>query len=548
MIRSRILLYGDSARGSLLKGLNALADMVKVTLGPKGRNVILERAYGGPLVTKDGVTVAQEIFVKDPVENMGAQLVKEVASKTAAVAGDGTTTATVLAQKMVSLGVKNVTAGAHPMELRRGMEAATKLVIERLAIMSRPVETKQDIVNIGTISANNDSVIGNLIANAMEEVGKDGVITVEDAKGLDTTFEQADGMQLDRGFLSPYFITNAEKMSADYTDSFVFVTTEKISAIQPLVPIIEGAARNGRPLLIIADDVEGQALATLVVNKMQNGLRVIAVKAPGFGDRRKDILQDIATMTGSALINPEVGRSLANVTTADLGFATRVVCTKDTTTIVGGVDQEKQVAERVAQIRAQLEEATSEYDKEKLQERLAKLVGGIGILRIGAATEAELKEKKALIEDALHATRAAVQEGIVPGGGVAYIRSIGAISDAQNVRGKLSVNDDFSTGMDIILVALQEPLKCIATNAGLNGDVVLEKVSSSQEINFGYNALKNTYGDMMEQGVVDPTKVVRTALENAASIAGLFLTTEGIVAESPEEKEAKEAMLRHDPA
>jgi chaperonin GroEL len=544
MIRSRILLYGDDARAKLLRGVNALADMVKVTLGPKGRNVIIERQYGGPLVTKDGVTVAQEIFVADTIENIGAQLVKEVASKTATVAGDGTTTATVLAQKMVALGVKNVTAGAHPMDLRRGMEAAVKLVVERLALLSRAVETKQDIVNIGAISSNNNQVIGNLIADAMDKVGKEGVITVEDAKGLETTFEQVDGMQLDRGSMSPYFVTNPEKMTVDYSNAYVLVTTEKLSAIQPLAPVLQAIAGAGGSLLILADDVENQALATLVVNKMQNGLKVVAVRAPGFGDRRKDILQDIAALTGATLINPEVGRTLESVTKSDLGLASRVVCTKDTTTIVGGEVHEKAIQDRVSQIRTLLEAATSDYDKEKLQERLAKLVGGIGVLRIGAATEAELKEKKALIEDALHATRAAVQEGIVPGGGVAYVRCMAVLG---NFLEEASTNEDQDIGVRIVLEALEEPLKCIATNAGLNGDVVLDKVLNGDTVDYGYNALTDTYGPLMEQGVVDPTKVVRTALENAASIAGLFLTTEGIVAESPEEKEAKEAMLRHDP-
>ncbi|MFA5395444.1 MAG: chaperonin GroEL [Methanogenium sp.] len=554
MIQSRVLMYGNEARVILKKGVDALANMVKVTLGPKGRNVVIDRHYGGPLVTKDGVTVAKEIHLKDGIENIGAQLVKEVASKTADVAGDGTTTATVLAQAIIGEGLRSLDVGVNAIELKRGIDVSVKAVVEELQSLSQPVEKSEDVVHVGTVSANNDIEIGKLIAGAMEKVGKEGIITVEDAKGLDTYFELSDGMQFDRGYLSMYFITNPVTMEAILRDCYILVTTERVSAIKPLIPILEHLSQNGKPLLIIGDEIEGLALNTLVINKMQGKIQACAVKAPGFGDRRKDILQDIAILTQATLICAETGRALESVTLQDLGFASKIVVTRENTTIIGGAGAKEEIIKRADQIKAQLETTTSDYDKEKLQERLARLLGGIGILYIGAATEIELKEKKMRIEDALHATRAAVEEGIVPGGGIALIRAREALMyDSFELS-----NKDQEIGRDIIYKALLKPFYTIVENAGKSGDVVLDKIlnpvndlskdtNPSDSEGYGYNALTDTYEDLTKSGVVDPTKVVRCALENAASVAGLFLTTEGIVAESLEEKKSREDMLDREP-
>ncbi len=554
MIQSRILKYSNEARGTLKKGVDALADMVKVTLGPKGRNVVIDRHYGGPLVTKDGVTVAKEIHLKDGIENMGAQLVKEVASKTADVAGDGTTTATVLAQAIIGEGLRSLDVGVNAIELKRGIDVSVKAVVEELRSLSQPVEKSEDVVHVGTVSANNDIEIGKLIAGAMEKVGKEGIITVEDAKGLDTYFDLSDGMQFDRGYLSMYFITNPITMEAILRDCYILVTTERVSAIKPLLPILEHISQNGKPLLIIGDEIEGLALNTLVVNKMQGKIQACAVKAPGFGDRRKDILQDITILTQATLICAETGRTLESVTLQDLGFASKVVVTRENTTIIDGAGEKEDITKRADQIKAQLETTTSDYDKEKLQERLARLLGGIGILYIGAATEIELKEKKMRIEDALHATRAAVEEGIVPGGGIALIRAREALKyDSFELP-----NNDQEIGRDIVYKALLKPFYTIVENAGKSGDVMLDKILNpvndlskdndpADSEGYGYNALTDTFEDLIKSGVVDPTKVVRCALENAASVAGLFLTTEGIVAESSEEKKSREDMLNREP-
>src|SRR5688572_27471590 len=526
------LLFNTDARAKLKRGVDALAEAVKVTLGPKGRNVVIDKKFGSPTVTKDGVTVAKEIELADAIENMGAQMVKEVATKTSDLAGDGTTTATVLAQAIFREGLKNVTAGANPMELKRGIDRAVEAVVEQLKVLSAPSAGKKEIAQVGTISANNDKEIGNLIAEAMEKVGKDGVITVEEAKGLETTLETVDGMQFDRGYLSPYFVTDPEKMEAVLDDPYILIHDKKISAMKELLPVLEKVAQSGRPLVIIAEDVDGEALATLVVNKLRGTLKVTAVKAPGFGDRRKEMLRDIAVLTGGQVISEEVGFKLENATLNDLGRAKRVVVDKDNTTLVDGKGKEGDIQGRINEIKAAVEKTTSDYDREKLQERLAKLSGGVAVINVGAATETEMKEKKARVEDALHATRAAVEEGIVAGGGVALIR-------AQSVLAKIRGTEDEKIGVDIVRRAIEEPIRVIATNAGVEGSIVVARVKESKDKNFGYNAGTDTYEDLVKAGVIDPTKVTRTALQNAASIAGLLLTTECVVVERKEDKPAQ---------
>jgi chaperonin GroEL len=528
------LLFNTDARSKLKRGVDQLAEAVKVTLGPKGRNVVIDKKFGSPTVTKDGVTVAKEVELSDPIENMGAQMVKEVATKTSDLAGDGTTTATVLAQAIFREGLKNVTAGANPMELKRGIDRAVEAVVEQLKTLSVPSAGKKEIAQVGTISANNDKEIGNLIAEAMEKVGKDGVITVEEAKGLETTLETVEGMQFDRGYLSPYFVTDPEKMEAVLEDPYILIHDKKISAMKELLPVLEKTAQSGKPLLIIAEDVEGEALATLVVNKLRGTLKVVAVKAPGFGDRRKEMLRDIAVLTNGQVISEELGFKLENATLNDLGRAKRVVVDKDNTTIVDGRGKPEAIQGRIAEIRGAIDKSTSDYDKEKLQERLAKLSGGVAVINVGAATETELKEKKARVEDALHATRAAVEEGIVPGGGVALIR-------AQPALDKLKGTEDEKIGVEIVRRALEEPIRMIAQNAGAEGSIVVAKVKESKEKNFGYNAATDAYEDLVKAGVIDPTKVTRTALQNAASIAGLLLTTEAVVVEKKEDKPAPSA-------
>jgi chaperonin GroEL len=527
--------FNTDARAALKRGVDQLAEAVKVTLGPKGRNVVIDKKFGAPTVTKDGVTVAKEIELADPLENMGAQMVKEVATKTSDIAGDGTTTATVLAQAIFREGLKNVTAGANPMALKRGIDKAVTAVVEELKNISIPTAGRKEIAQVGAISANNDKEIGELIAEAMEKVGKDGVITVEEAKGLETTLETVDGMQFDRGYVSPYFVTDPEKMEAVLEDGLVLIHDKKISSMKDLLPVLEKVAQIGRPLLIIAEDVEGEALATLVVNKLRGTLRVCAVKAPGFGDRRKAMLQDIATLTGGQVISEEVGFKLENAVVTDLGKAKRIVIDKDNTTIIDGAGDEQKIQGRIKEIRVAIDNSTSDYDKEKLQERLAKLAGGVAVINVGAATEAEMKEKKARVEDALHATRAAVEEGIVTGGGVALVRS-------QRVLGDVQVDErDEQIGVDIIRRALEEPLRMIVQNAGAEPSIVLEKVRVAEDQAFGYNALTDTFENLVQAGVIDPTKVARTALQNAASIAGLLLTTEALVVEKKEEKPAPAA-------
>jgi chaperonin GroEL len=528
------LLFNVDARAKLKKGVDHLAEAVKVTLGPKGRNVVIDKKFGSPTVTKDGVTVAKEIELSDAIENMGAQMVKEVATKTSDLAGDGTTTATVLAQAIFREGLKNVTAGANPMELKRGIERAVEAVVEHLRSISTPSAGKKEIAQVGTISANNDKEIGNLIAEAMEKVGKDGVITVEEAKGLETTLETVDGMQFDRGYLSPYFVTDPEKMEAVLDDPYILIHDKKISAMKELLPILEKVAQTGKPLLLIAEDVEGEALATLVVNKLRGTLKVVAVKAPGFGDRRKEMLRDVAVLAGGQVISEEVGFKLENATLGDLGRAKRVVVDKDNTTIVDGKGKEGDIQGRINEIKAAVEKSTSDYDKEKLQERLAKLAGGVAVINVGAATETEMKEKKARVEDALHATRAAVEEGIVPGGGVALLR-------AQIALEKIKGTEDEKVGVEIVRRALEEPIRMIAQNAGAEGSIVVARVRESKDKNFGYNAQTDAYEDLARAGVIDPTKVTRTALQNAASIAGLLLTTECVVVEKKEDKPAPPA-------
>jgi chaperonin GroEL len=528
---SKELLFNTDARSKLKRGVDQLAEAVKVTLGPKGRNVVIDKKFGSPTVTKDGVTVAKEVELSDPIENMGAQMVKEVATKTSDLAGDGTTTATVLAQAIFREGLKNVTAGANPMELKRGIDRAVEAVVEQLRAISVPSAGKREIAQVGTISANNDKEIGNLIAEAMEKVGKDGVITVEEAKGLETTLETVEGMQFDRGYLSPYFVTDPEKMEAALEDPYILIHDKKISAMKELLPLLEKVAQSGKPLLIISEDVEGEALATLVVNKLRGTLKVTAVKAPGFGDRRKEMLRDIAVLTGGQVISEELGFKLENATLNDMGRAKRVVIDKDNTTVVDGRGKGEGIQGRIAEIRSAIDKSTSDYDREKLQERLAKLSGGVAVINVGAATETELKEKKARVEDALHATRAAVEEGIVPGGGVALIRAQGALD-------KLRGTEDEKVGVEIVRRALEEPIRMIAQNAGAEGSIVVARVRESKEKNFGYNAATDTYEDLVKAGVIDPTKVTRTALQNAASIAGLLLTTECVVVEKKEDKPA----------
>jgi chaperonin GroEL len=526
---SKELHFDVDARAALKRGVDKLADAVKVTLGPKGRNVVIDKKFGAPTVTKDGVTVAKEIELSDPVENMGAQMVKEVATKTSDNAGDGTTTATVLAQAIFREGLKNVTAGTNPMAIKRGIDKAVAAINEELKKISVPTTGKKEIAQVGTISANNDPEIGNLIAEAMEKVGKDGVITVEEARGLETTLETVEGMQFDRGYVSPYFVTDPEKMEAVLEDPMILIHDKKISSMKDLLPILEKVAQMGKPLLIIAEDVEGEALATLVVNKLRGTLKVAAVKAPGFGDRRKAMLEDIAVLTGGKVISEEIGFKLENATLQDLGRAKRTVVDKDNTTIIDGAGDTNAIQGRIKEIKAAIEASTSDYDKEKLQERLAKLAGGVAVINVGAATEAEMKEKKARVEDALHATRAAVEEGIVPGGGVALIR-------AQKALKTLKLEGEEQIGVDIIRRAIEEPLRMIVQNAGGEGSIVLEKVRSSKDDKFGYNALTDTYEDLVQAGVIDPTKVTRTALQNAASIASLLLTTEAIIVEKKEDK------------
>ena len=525
------LLFSTEARAKLKRGIDQLAEAVRITLGPKGRNVVIDKRFGSPTVTKDGVTVAKEIELSDPIENMGAQMVKEVATKTSDLAGDGTTTATVLAQAIYREGLKNVTAGANPMELKRGIERAVEAVVEQLKSISVPTVGKKEIAQVGTISANNDKEIGNLIAEAMEKVGKDGVITVEEAKGLETTLETVDGMQFDRGYLSPYFVTDPEKMEAVLEDPYILIHDKKISSMKELLPLLEKVAQSGKPMLVIAEDVEGEALATLVVNKLRGTLKVVAVKAPGFGDRRKEMLRDIAVLTGGQVISEEVGFKLENVTLDDLGRAKRVVIDKDNTTIVDGKGKPEDIQGRIAEIKAAIEKSTSDYDREKLQERLAKLSGGVAIINVGAATETEMKEKKARVEDALHATRAAVEEGVVTGGGVALLR-------AQSALDKIKGTEDEKVGVEIVRRALEEPIRMIAQNAGAEGSIVVARVKESKDKNFGYNAATDNYEDLVKAGVIDPTKVTRTALQNAASIAGLLLTTECVLVEKKEEKPA----------
>jgi chaperonin GroEL len=526
---SKELYFNVDARAALKRGVDQLAEAVKVTLGPKGRNVVIDKKFGAPTVTKDGVTVAKEIELADPLENMGAQMVKEVATRTSDNAGDGTTTATVLAQAIFREGLKNVTAGTNPMAIKRGIDKAVIAIIEELKKISVPTTGKKEIAQVGTISANNDAEIGNLIAEAMEKVGKDGVITVEEAKGLDTTLETVEGMQFDRGYVSPYFVTDPEKMESALEDCLILIHDKKISSMKDLLPVLEKVAQMGKPLLIIAEDIEGEALATLVVNKLRGTLRVSAVKAPGFGDRRKAMLQDIAVLTGGQVISEEVGFKLENAVVSDLGRAKRVVVDKDNTTLIDGGGEDAKIQGRIKEIKAAIEASTSDYDKEKLQERLAKLAGGVAVINVGAATEAEMKEKKARVEDALHATRAAVEEGIVPGGGVALIR-------AQKALKALKLDTEEQIGVEIIRRAIEEPLRMIVQNAGGEGSIVLEKVRSSKDDKFGYNALTDTYEDLVQAGVIDPTKVTRTALQNAASIASLLLTTEAIIVEKKEKE------------
>ncbi|MCC6278212.1 MAG: chaperonin GroEL [Oligoflexia bacterium] len=529
------LRFSDEARSAILRGVNTLANAVKVTLGPKGRNVVIEKSFGSPLITKDGVTVAKEIELENKFENMGAQMVKEVASKTNDDAGDGTTTATVLAQAIYREGAKIVTAGHNPMEVKRGLDKAVEKVTEELKKISKKVNSKNEIAQVGTISANNDKHIGELIAEAMEKVGREGVITVEESKTAETTLDVVEGMQFDRGYLSPYFITNAERMEVVLEDAYVLIYEKKVSAMKDLIPLLEGVAQQHRPLLIIAEDVEGEALATLVVNKLRGTLHVCAVKAPGFGDRRKAMLEDIAVLTGGRVLSEELGNKLESAKVSDLGKAKRIVVDKDNTTIVDGSGKKAEIEGRVKAIRAQIDETTSDYDKEKLKERLAKLVGGVAVIHVGSATEVEMKEKKARVEDALNATRAAVEEGIVAGGGVALVRA------AQTLK-NLKLEGGESFGVEIIRRSCEEPIRQIAINAGLDGSIVLDKVLQEKNPSFGFNAYTEEYGDLFKDGVIDPVKVCRSALQNAASVSGLMLTTETMIAEKPKKESAAPAM------
>jgi chaperonin GroEL len=521
--------FSSDARERMLRGVDILANAVRVTLGPKGRNVVLDKSYGAPRITKDGVTVAKEIELEDKFENMGAQMVREVAQKTNDAAGDGTTTATVLAQAIVREGAKSVAAGMNPMDLKRGVDMAVSVIVKDIEKRAKRVESSAEVAQVGTISANGDDAIGKMIAQAMQKVGNEGVITVEEAKALETDVDIVEGMQFDRGYLSPYFITNAEKMTAELEDAFILLHEKKLSGLQAMLPVLESVVQSGKPLVIIAEDVEGEALATLVVNKLRGGLKVAAVKAPGFGDRRKAILEDIAILTGGQLISEDLGIKLENVTTAMLGRAKRIVMEKEKTTIINGAGKKKDIEARVAQIKAQIEETTSDYDKEKLQERLAKLAGGVAVIRVGGATEIEVKEKKDRVEDALNATRAAVEEGIVPGGGVALLRAKKAVGRIT------SDNEDVQAGINIVLKALEAPLRQIAENAGVEGSIVVGKIMESKSETFGFDAQNEEYVDMVEKGIIDPAKVVRAALQDAASVAGLLITTEAMVAELPKE-------------
>ncbi len=527
------IIFDTKARDAILRGVNTLADAVKVTLGPKGRNVVIEKSFGSPTITKDGVTVAKEIELENKFENMGAQMVKEVASKTSDIAGDGTTTATVLAQAIFREGAKLVAAGHNPMEIKRGIDKAVTAIVAELKKLSKPTQGKKDIAQVGTISANGDTTIGNIIAEAMDKVGKEGVITVEEAKGLETELDVVEGMQFDRGYLSPYFVTNPDRMEVEHADPFILIYEKKVSSMKDLLPLLEQVARAGKPLIIVAEEVEGEALATLVVNKIRGVLNVCAVKAPGFGDRRKAMLEDIAILTGGKLIAEDLGLKLENVTLSDLGRAKRVKVDKDNTTIIDGAGQQKDIEARVKQIRAQVEETSSDYDKEKLQERLAKLVGGVAVINVGAATETEMKEKKARVEDALNATRAAVEEGIVPGGGVAFIRCLSALKDVQ-------VNAEEKFGVDIIRRSLEEPLRQISANGGLEGSVIVNKVKEGTGA-YGFNAATGAFEDLLAAGVIDPAKVSRCALQNAASVSSLMLTTEAMVAEKPRDDDKASA-------
>jgi chaperonin GroEL len=529
------ILFDAKAREKLKKGVDKLANAVKVTLGPKGRNVVIEKSFGSPIITKDGVTVAKEIELTDKFENMGAQMVKEVASKTSDVAGDGTTTATILAQAIFTEGVKLAAAGRNPMAVKRGIDKAVVALVEELGKIAKPTRDQKEIAQVGTISANNDATIGNIIAEAMNKVGKEGVITVEEAKGLETTLDVVEGMQFDRGYLSPYFVTDPEKMTCEMEEPLILIHEKKVSNMKDLLPVLEQTAKMSRPLVIVAEDVDGEALATLVVNKLRGTLQVAAVKAPGFGERRKEMLKDIAILTGGQVVSEDLGIKLENMTVADLGTAKRVVIDKENTTIVDGAGKSEDIKARVKQLRAQIDETTSDYDREKLQERLAKIVGGVAVINVGAATETEMKEKKARVEDALNATRAAVEEGIVPGGGVALVRCAKVLSKIK------PADDDELAGVNIIARAIEEPLRMISNNAGLEGSVVVEKVRSGKD-GFGFNAATGEYEDLIKAGVIDPKKVTRTALQNAASVSGLLLTTECAIAEKPEEKPAAPAM------
>jgi len=532
------LIFEEVARAALLRGVNIMAAAVKATLGPKGRNVVIDKKFGSPTITKDGVAVAKEIELKDPYENMGAQMLKEVASKTSDIAGDGTTTATVLAQAIFREGLRNVTAGANPMGLKRGIEAAVEAVTDELKKLSKSTKDKKEIAQVATIASNNDKTIGNLIAEAMEKVGKDGVITVEESKSADTVLDLVEGMQFDRGYLSPYFVTDAERMEVVFEDAFVLIYEKKISVMKDMLPLLEQVARAGKPFLIIAEDIEGEALATLVVNKLRGTLHTAAVKAPGFGDRRKAMLEDIATLTGGKAITEDLGIKFENIKLEDLGKAKKVVLDKDNTTIVEGAGKTKEIEGRIKQIRAQIEETTSDYDREKLQERLAKLAGGVAVIKVGAATETAMKEKKARVEDALNATRAAVEEGIVPGGGVALLRASKAVD-------RVKAEGDEKVGAMIVKRALEEPIRQIVENAGAEGSVIVEKVKSETMANRGYDAESMEYVDMVQAGIIDPTKVERVALQNAASIASLLLTTEALVTDIPEEKSAAAPAMPH---
>ena len=530
--------FSEEARSKVLRGVNILADTVTVTLGPKGRNVILDKSWGAPTITKDGVTVAKEIQLEDKFENMGAQMVKEVASKTSDVAGDGTTTATVLARALFGEGLKMVAAGHDPMSIKRGIDKAVEKTVEELKRQSKPTRDREEIAQVGTISANNDKTIGDILAEAMDKVGKEGVITVEEAKGLETTLDLVEGMRFDRGYLSPYFVTDPERMEVVYEDAYILNHEKKISSMKDLLPVLENVAKTGKPLLIIAEELEGEALATLVVNKLRGTLKCVAVKAPGFGDRRKAMLEDIAILTDGRMIAEELGIKLENVTLKDLGRAKRIIVDKDNTTIVEGAGKKSAIEGRINQMRAQIEETTSDYDKEKLQERLAKLAGGVAVVKVGAATEVEMKEKKARVEDALHATRAAVEEGIVPGGGVALIRASASLNN-------LRVSDDERIGVRIVQKALEEPARWIAQNAGAEGSVVLDKIKNGKGA-YGFNAATEEFEDLVKAGIVDPTKVVRCALQNAASVAGLMITTEAMIADKPEKKKEMPSMPHGD--